>query len=178
MSLSRETAGDDMTDAAKYMVRSKNLPAGEARHIRHPLNPNSDIFIQSLSDRVGLQRSVLSLARVPPGKESFLPHAHSVQEEFVFILEGEGTADIGDQSVKVGPGDYLGFPTDGVAHHLRNTGTTDLVYLMGGERTPLDIGRFPTVGKAIVFDMGQGSIQLFDQADARTLSFADFTAKD
>lgn len=167
-----------MTDAQKYLVRSKGLPAAEARHIRHPLNPNSDIHIQSLSDRVGLQRSVLSLARVPPGKESFIPHAHSVQEEFVFILEGEGTAEIGDQAVKVGPGDYLGFPIDGVAHHLRNTGTTDLVYLMGGERTPLDIGRFPTVGKMIVFDMGRGAIELFDQAAAQPLTFADFAAKD
>lgn len=167
-----------MTDTAKYLVRSKSLPAAEARHIRHPLNPNSDIFIQSLSDRVGLQRAILSLARVPPGKESFLPHAHSAQEEFLYILEGEGTALIGDQEVTVGPGDYLGFPTDGVAHHLRNTGTTDLVYLMGGERTPLDIGRFPTVGKTILFDMGQGQIELFDQADARPLTFADFAAKD
>jgi uncharacterized cupin superfamily protein len=167
-----------MPATPKYLVRTKDLPAAEGRRIRHPLNPKSDITIQSLSDRVGLQRAVLSLARVPPGKESFIPHAHTVQEEFVYILEGEGTADIGDESVKVGPGDYLGFPIDGVAHHLRNTGSTDLVYLMGGERTSLDIGRFPTVGKLIVFDMGQGTIELFDQAAARQMTFADFAAKD
>lgn len=167
-----------MAATPKYLVRTKDLPASEARRVRHPLNPNSDITIQPLSDRVGLQRAALSLARVPPGKESFIPHAHSVQEEFVYILEGEGTAEIGDQTVVVGPGDYLGFPTDGVPHHLRNTGTTDLVYLMGGERTPLDIGSFPTVGKRIVFDMHQNIIEMYDVDDARQLTFADFAANE
>ena len=162
----------------KNLVRTKDLSPAEARRIRHPLNPNSDITIQSLSDRVGMQRAVLSLARVPPGKESFIPHAHAVQEEFLYILEGEGTAEIGDQTVQVGPGDYLGFPTDGVAHHMRNTGSTDLVYLMGGERTALDIGRFPTAGKIIVFDMGSGAIEMYDQGTAQQLTFADFAAKD
>jgi uncharacterized cupin superfamily protein len=68
-----------------------------------------------------MQRAVLSLARVPPGKESFILHAHEHDEEFVFILEGEGTAQIGDAKVAVGPGDFMGFPIDGTPHHLVNT---------------------------------------------------------
>jgi uncharacterized cupin superfamily protein len=169
-----------MADDPKHLVRTKSLPAGEARHVRHPLNPKSDVFIQSLSERVGLQRAMLSLARVPPGKESFLLHAHERDEEFVYILEGEGTAQIGEQAVKVGPGDFMGFPIDGTPHHLVNTGATDLVYLMGGERSTLDVGRFPSVGKSIVFRFDQRGprVDMYDDSAARPMKLEDWVADD
>jgi uncharacterized cupin superfamily protein len=110
--------------------------------------------MQRLSDRVGMKRMHLSLARVPPGKESFLPHAHTLQEEFLFILEGKGRARIGDEQIEVGPGDYMGFPVDGTIHHLENVGDGDLVYLMGGERTVAELGHFPTIGKVGLFKDG------------------------
>src|SRR5262249_41502906 len=142
---------------------------GEAVHLKHPLNPNSELFMQRLSDRVGMKRAQLSLARVPPGKESFIPHSHTVEEEFVFILEGEGIAEIGDARVAVGPGDYMGFPTDGTVHHLINSGKTDLVYLMGGERAATDVARFPTVGKVAVID--EKGMTFYDAAGSRRLGF-------
>jgi uncharacterized cupin superfamily protein len=97
-----------------------------------------------------------------------LPHAHFAQEEFVFILEGRGAALIGDTEVDVGPGDYMGFPTDGTVHHLRNVDETDLVYLMGGERTPTLVTRFPSIGKVAVDD--SGTVSFFDEASAMVLS--------
>ena len=123
-------------------------------------------------------RLVVTLARVPPGKESFVLHAHLLHEEFLYILEGSGTAVIGDAEHAVGPGDFMGFPIDGTAHTLKNTGTTDLVYLMGGERGPVDVASFPTVGKTIVFAKTEGRIRAFDDANAQPLTFADFVAKD
>jgi len=36
----------------------------------------------------GLKRLSLSLARVPPGRESFIYHSHERDEEFVYILSG------------------------------------------------------------------------------------------
>lgn len=107
-----------------------------------------------LSDRAGLSRAAMSLARIPPGKESFLPHAHRGTEEFVFILSGRGRMLIGEQEYDVGPGDYAGFATDGTPHHLRNTGDEDLVFLQGGERAPMDVVEFPTIGKVSVFAGG------------------------
>lgn len=169
-----------MPDIPKHVVRSRSLAAAEGRRIRHPLNPNSEILIHPLSERVGLQRAVLSLARVPPGKESFILHAHERDEECVYILEGQGTAQIGDQRIAVGPGDFMGFPIDGTPHHLVNTGTTDLVYLMGGERSTLDVGRFPSVGKSIVFRLDQrgARVELFDDAAAQPLAMEDFLIDD
>lgn len=164
-----------MTEDPRHLVRTAALPPEAATRVRHPLNPNAEVLLHQLSDRVGMQRAHLSLARVPPGRESFVPHAHSVQEEFLFILEGEGVALIGEQRVRVGPGDYLGFPTDGTVHHLTNTGTVDLVYLMGGERTAVEVAHFPTLGRTAV--MHGTEVRLFPDDAAQMLAVRDWIAE-
>jgi uncharacterized cupin superfamily protein len=45
----------------------------------------------------------------------------------------------------------MGFPTPSVAHHLTNPYDEDLVYLMGGERSRVEVGTFPRAGKRIIF---------------------------
>jgi uncharacterized cupin superfamily protein len=165
-----------MADAPKHLIRTRELDPAEAVRVRHPFNPNSEVHLQRLAERTGMGRVIVTLARVAPGKESFVLHAHLLHEEFIYILEGTGTAVIGDAEVEVGPGDFMGFPIDGTPHTLRNTGASDLVYLMGGERGPLEVARFPTVGETLVFSMAQG-IQAFDDASARQLTFADFVAE-
>ncbi len=142
-------------------------------HVRHPYNPDrTDIYLHPISQATGLERQVVSLARLPPGNESFLPHAHTFQEEFVFILEGEGEAILGDDRHRVGPGDFVGYPCDGVAHQLRNTGDVDLIYLMGGERTPFDLVRFPTIDKIGLFT--KDGVKMFGTDEGRQLDFSDY----
>ena len=165
-----------MADEPRHLVRTKALRPEEATHLRHPLNPKSDVRLHSLGDRAGMKRNQLHLARLAPGAESFVLHWHELQEEFVFILEGTGRATIGDAEVTVGPGDYVGFPCDGIAHHLRNDGTTDLVYLMGGERTALEVSHFPSLGKTAVYDASGG--KFYDEKTMQALAYPDFVAKD
>lgn len=165
-----------MSDAPKHLVRTGELDPAEAVVIRHPLNPSSEVSLQRLAERTGMSRVIVTMARVRPGKESFILHAHLQHEEFVYILEGQGTAVIGEREIAVGPGDFMGFPIDGTAHTLRNTGTTDLVYLMGGERGPLDVARYPSIGKTVIYSKQDG-IRVFDDADATELNLADFVAK-
>lgn len=163
-----------VTKAPKHLIRTDTLDTADAMHIKHPLNPNSEVFMHRLGDPVGMQRAHLSLARVPPGKESFIPHAHAIQEEYMFILKGRGTAEIDGERFAVGPGDYLGFPTDGAVHHLINSGTDDLVYLMGGERSAVEVARFPSIGK-IALTMND-RVQLFDDSASDTLPFTAWVA--
>ena len=47
---------------------------------------------------------------------------------------------------------------------------------MGGERSGLDIGYFPRVGKTLVFS--QSRIFAVDDGDKKAMTFADFLAKD
>ncbi|WP_224242037.1 cupin domain-containing protein [Hyalangium gracile] len=136
----------------------------------HPLNPNSLVRGISLSEQVGLERVGLHLLKVAPGKESFIFHSHHSEEEFLYILSGRGIAEIGDESFEVGPGDFMGFPTPSVAHHLRNPFQEDLVYLSGGERRAVEVADFPRIGKrlvrfgmkAAVYDL-DGAVISFDE---------------
>lgn len=160
------------TTARTCYLSAAELAAAPEVHIRHPLNPKSDVYLRSLGRPAGLQRLSLSLARVPPGKESFIYHTHMRDEEFLYILSGRGRAEIGEQMFEVGPGDFMGFTAMSPAHHLMNPYQEDLVYLMGGEQSGFDIGVFPRAGKRMLF-AGE-EIRLLDEAGFRQLSFAEF----
>ncbi len=164
-----------MSKDPEHLVRTRHLEPAQALHVKHPFNPASELFMTRLSDPAGMTRVGVSLARVPPGKESFVPHAHTTQEEWVYILEGQGVALVGDRELPVGPGDFLGFPTDGTVHHLTNAGDVDLVYLQGGERREGDVGRFPTLGK-LAFTLGDGAMRFVSETDVEILPFTAWMA--
>jgi uncharacterized cupin superfamily protein len=128
----------------KYLRRAE--VAKNASRVRHPKNPQSEIWMTRLSDPTGLTRVGVNLGRIPPGKEAFVPHAHLHQEEWVFVVSGQGVVQIGEDRYDIGPGDFLGFPCDRTVHHLLNEGEEDLVVLQGSERARGDVGLFPTLG--------------------------------
>ena len=159
----------------KHIVRTAGLDWSELWRGRHPFNPASEMKLVPLGDRVGLQRIGVNLIRIPPGKESFIPHNHAVSEEFVFILEGAGEMVLDGVAHPVGPGDFVGFPTDGVVHSLKATGDRDLVYLTGGERPAVDIADMPTIGRTTVFRNGR--ITMLPQDGAEELTKAEWMAR-
>jgi uncharacterized cupin superfamily protein len=138
-----------ITPPRKHIVRASDH-ASEEQSFSHPLNPNSRIRGVTLSEFTGLERIGIHLLRVAPGKESFVYHRHHGEEEFVFVISGRGIAEIGDEEFEIGPGDFLGFPTPSVGHHLRNPFTEELAYLSGGERRPMEIADYPRLGKRMV----------------------------
>lgn len=131
------------------LLRAADIAAAASRH-SHPWNPNSELVGTMLSRMVGLRRTGVNLGRIPPGKESFIDHAHRSEEEWLYILAGRGVARIDGVEQEVGPGDFMGFPTPSVPHHLRNPFDEELVYLMGGENRELDVVDFPTVGRRMI----------------------------
>ncbi len=127
------------------LVRADRRAAME-ESFSHPLNPESSLSGTTLSRLTGLVRCGVNFIRVPPGKESFVHHVHLADEEWMYVLSGRGELRIGDQRFEVGPGDFVGFPPRTHAHHLRNTGADDLVYLSGGEAVDHVIADFPELG--------------------------------
>lgn len=111
----------------------------------HPLNPRAIRHGKSLGDETGLQHLGVHLVRVEPGHDSTQYHVHQAEEEFIYILSGRGLADIGADTVEVGPGDFMGFAPGELAHSLSNPFTEDLVYLVGGMRLDFDICDYPRV---------------------------------
>ena len=141
-----------MSEANRCLIRSEEIAKLQEFPFRHPLNPHSEVHLRSLSALADLQRIGLHIGRIPPGKESFVYHFHHHEEEFVYILSGREIGEIDNEEFEVGPGDFLGFPAPSVAHHLRNPFETDFVYLMGGERHPVEIGEFPRLKKRVIRD--------------------------
>ncbi len=109
-----------------------------------------------LGDLFGLTNFGVNLTRIAPGGASALRHAHTKQDEFVFILEGAPTlvTDAGRTQLK--PGICAGFKAGtGDAHHLLNETGEDVVYLEIGDRTPGDVATYPDDDIAAAFVDGR-----------------------
>jgi uncharacterized cupin superfamily protein len=154
----------------KFLIKADEVAEG-AGSFSHPWNPNSEIIGTRLSTLVGLQRTGVSLARIPAGKESFIYHSHYREEEWIYIISGRGVTEIDDEEYEVAAGDFMGFPTPSVAHHLRNPYDEDLVYLMGGENLDVEIGDFPRLGKRML-KRGQ-DVEVYEASDARSFGPLD-----
>jgi uncharacterized cupin superfamily protein len=159
----------------KHIVRTGQIDWSRTWRGRHPFNPASEMRLASLGDPTGMKRLGVHLIRIPPGKESFIPHAHAVQEEFVFILEGAGEVVLDGVAHPIGPGDFVGFPTDGVVHSVVSKGPGDLVYLTGGERSEVEVAEMPTIGKTTV--LRRGGMTLLDRGSAEELTEAEWMAR-
>jgi uncharacterized cupin superfamily protein len=133
---------------ASFISAQERLSALESA--QHPWNPRSGMQGLHLSRKAGLQRCGVSWVRLDPGKESFAYHAHHVEEEWIFVLEGQGEAYVDGQTLPIGAGDFLAFPTPSVAHLLRNTGSNPLLYLMGGENREFEVADFPELNRRMV----------------------------
>jgi len=153
-----------MTESSPFLIRANQARENFSTH-SHPWNPRSEISGAQLGRMAGLKRTGVSIAEIPPGKESFVYHSHEREEEWLYILSGTGTAEIDGKEHAVGPGDFMGFPTPSVAHHLRNTGSEPLVYLMGGESRDFEVATFPKLGKKMV--RTGDKVEIYDAADAR-----------
>lgn len=158
-----------------HLLTAAQIAAAEEFSMAHPLNPKSSVHLRRLGEAVGLQRAIVTMARVPPGKESFIYHAHKGDEEWLYIISGRGRAEIGDKTFEVGPGDFMAFPVPSVGHYLTNPFDEDLVYLMGGERGRVEVAEFPTVGKHVIF--AADGIYLADSDKLKRLSFDDWVKK-
>jgi len=99
---------------------------------------------QALGNVFGLTNFGVNLTRLAPGAISALRHAHSRQDEFVYILEGLPTLHTDEGTTALAPGMCAGFKAGtGNAHRLVNDSDTDIVYLEIGDRTPGDEASYP-----------------------------------
>ncbi|MDJ0727255.1 MAG: cupin domain-containing protein [Prochloraceae cyanobacterium] len=155
-----------MSSEKPFLLKADEIAKNEIT-FSHPLNPNSLISGTQLSKLTGLKRTGVSLAKIPPGKESFIYHSHHCEEEWVYIISGKGIAEIDDREYEVNAGDFIGFPTPSVAHHLRNPYEENLVYLMGGENLDVEIADFPRLGKRMI--RRGNDLQVYNIADGRGL---------
>ena len=96
-----------------------------------------------LGDLFGLNNFGVNLTTLAPGAMSALQHVHSVQDEFIFVLQGQPTLVLGNDRQLLSPGMAMGFPAGGQAHQLLNESDAEVIYLEVGDRLPGDSAYYP-----------------------------------
>lgn len=99
---------------------------------------------RALGERFGLTNFGVNLTTLRPGAASSLRHAHTRQDELIYVLAGTPTLHTNAGSRVLQPGDCAGFKAGtGDAHRLTNDSDEDVLYLEVGDRTPGDEGHYP-----------------------------------
>ena len=129
----------------------------------HQFNDNAVRHTKSLSDALGLSTLGVHLVRVEPGHDSTQFHFHHQDEEFVYILSGSGTLDLGDEQLDIHAGDFMAFCQHSVPHAMHNSSNHDLVYLMGGTRSEIDVCDYPRLGRRMFRIKGNKQYTSLDQ---------------
>jgi uncharacterized cupin superfamily protein len=101
---------------------------------------------RALGDALGLKGFGVNLVRLPPGCWSSQRHWHTLEDELVYLLEGELVlvTDAGEQILTAGM--VAGFPggrPDG--HHMINRSSRDALYLEVGDRLAEDEADYPDI---------------------------------
>ena len=75
---------------------------------------------------------------------SALRHAHTKQDEFIYVLQGRPVLITDEGRTQLAPGMCAGFKAGtGNGHALVNESSEEVVYLEVGDRTPGDAATYP-----------------------------------
>ena len=97
-----------------------------------------------LGEACGLTRFGVNLVTLPPDCQSALRHWHTLEDEFVYVLEGELVLVTNDGEQLLRAGDCAGYPAGRRdAHHFVNRSGAPARYLEIGNRQPGDTAFYP-----------------------------------
>jgi uncharacterized cupin superfamily protein len=136
-------------------LSAKQIAAMQSIRRVHQLNSAAIRADKSLGDEAGLKNIGIHLITIAPGDKSTEFHSHKYEDEAIYVLSGGGTEAIGNETYKIGPGDFIGLPAGGAAHETVNDGSEPLVCLVIGQRLAQDVVDYPHQGKRLYRNSGQ-----------------------
>jgi mannose-6-phosphate isomerase-like protein (cupin superfamily) len=71
---------------------------------------------------------LVGIADIKPGQENHAPHKHA-DEEFLYVVDGDGTWTLGDKTMPAHAGDIL-YSAPGVLHGIKNTSEKPLKWMV------------------------------------------------
>jgi uncharacterized cupin superfamily protein len=99
---------------------------------------------RQLGDLFGLSNFGVNLTTLAPNASSALRHAHSKQDEFIYILQGHPTLHTDEGHTQLSPGMCAGFKAGtGNGHRLINQTEAEVIYLEIGDRSADDQAFYP-----------------------------------
>ncbi len=138
----------------KYLVTKEEIEQMKGISKTHFLNENAKRINKSLGDLAGLTGIGFHIIEIQPGYESTELHKHYHEDECIYILEGEGNAQIGDETYPVKVGDFIGYRASGLAHKLMNCGNSVLKCIVVGQRLNHDVADYTNISKRIYRNKG------------------------
>lgn len=99
---------------------------------------------RALGNLFGLTNFGVNLTRLLPGAMSALRHAHTKQDEFIYILQGNPLLVTDEGETQLASGMCAGFKAgNGNGHQLINRSSEEVIYLEIGDRSAGDTGVYP-----------------------------------
>jgi uncharacterized cupin superfamily protein len=99
---------------------------------------------RQLGELFGLKNFGVNLTSLAPNALSSIRHAHTKQDEFIYVVQGRPTLHTNEGATPLSPGMCVGFRAGTEnAHHLRNETAEEVLYLEIGDRTPGDEVNYP-----------------------------------
>lgn len=90
----------------------------------------------------------VAIEELPPGKQSCPFHFHMLEEEHLYVLEGECTLRLGSERLRFKAGDYAVFPAgEKTGHCLVNETDKPCRYIVIGENNPNESCVYPDSNK-------------------------------
>jgi len=127
-----------LINLAEVPVDTINAPEGSAFGGRR----------QRVGAHIGAQKLGYSFFNVPPGKAAFPFHAHTGNEEMIYIIAGEGVLRFGKEDLAITSGTVIACPPGGeYPHQLVNTGAAELRYLVVSTMEYPDLSEYPDSDK-------------------------------
>ena len=101
-----------------------------------------------IGQALGARKLGYRLVVLAPGKAAWPLHAHYVNEEMFFIIDGAGSLQLGEDTHPVRAGDVISVPPGPEhPHQIINTGQSDLTYLCVSTMEEPDVVEMPASGK-------------------------------
>ena len=103
---------------SEHLVTTQRIAELEEVRVEHQFNSNAIRFTKNLGSITGLKRLGIHQVRLAPGRDSTTHHYHEADEEFLYIISGNGIAKIGTEEFEVCAGDFMGFPSPSLPHSM------------------------------------------------------------
>lgn len=125
-------------------MKIRNLLAVSDSDMQPFDRPHFSGSVLDLSKMFGAQKLGFHLEVMNPGQFSAPFHSHEEEEEMFFVIEGEAIVRSEGQFRKVGPGDFIFYPTgQAYAHNMYNHSDKPFKFLALANTSKNDVCHYP-----------------------------------
>ena len=125
---------------------------------------NYGMRFKQLGEFSGANQLGVCFEELAPGQQANQAHYHMLEEEHLYLLEGELSLRLGENSYTLSAGNYVCFPAgQDVPHAIHNVSAKVCRYLIFSSRNPHDVVVYPDSNKV----KGNATGEIYDKSTIR-----------